>query len=61
MSMSIRQEGEKESNFMSTIAENKSSSRKSYLPFAKLRSRRRNSTVSGPPKQRTKSINVVMT
>lgn len=59
--MSIRHERENQSNAMSTIAENKSSGRKSYLPFAKLRSRRRSGTVAGPPKQRTKSINVVMT
>ena len=46
---------------LSAISENASSSRKSYLPFAKLRSRRRNRTISGPPKQRTKSINVIST
>jgi hypothetical protein len=45
----------------STIPESSTAVRKSYLPFAKMRSRRRNRSVPGPPKQRTKSINVVVT
>ena len=59
-SMSMRQEDD--SNMvMSTITENTASRRKSYVPFAKMRSRRRNRTISGPPKHRTKSINVILT
>jgi hypothetical protein len=57
--MSLRQE--QEDTNLSKISDNKSLGKKSYLPFAKLRYRRRKDKESGPPKQRAKSINVVMT
>ncbi len=61
MSMSLRQERENESFAMPPISENNSSGRQSYLPFAKLRARHHTRAMSLPHKQRTKSINVVMT